>query len=172
MRVAAVLAVLVALVPGAGCLQPLEQIILVDERFEDGLDAWTVTGEVEIVPTYHPGEHGLRFVEWAELDRAISHYIYDQFQDGNWIEYTTSCGGTPDLWLEPLPDGTQRVVVAIPTASDGTPEEFERVFVSVAPLPRSDAGPTILGVLTVVADAGPCVIDNLRLVMPQPDNGL
>jgi hypothetical protein len=156
----------------AGCLQPLEQIILVDERFEDGTASWTISGAVELVPTYHPGEHGLRFLGPARMERGISVVIYGEFQDGNWIEYTTSCGGVPGARVAPRLDGTWEVVLELPTAGDGTPDEFERVFVSVPPVPWSEWGSATLSLFTVVADGGgPCVIDNLRLVQPEPDSG-
>jgi len=164
---------LLALAMGtAGCLEPPPGITLLDERFEDGMDLWTVTGPVEIVTTYHPGEHGLRFLGAAELTRAIGLTIYDEYQDGNWIEYTTSCGGVPQVTIAQELDLTWRVVLLVPTADDGTPEEFERVYASLPPIPRAESTPATVSALTVIGDGGgPCVIDNLRLVQPEPESG-
>lgn len=154
----------------AGCLEPEDDILLLDERFEEvpAAPRWAVSGEIDLVTTFHPAEHGLRFGTSGELVAPLGINIYDEYSDGHWVEYSTSCGDPPALRVEPQPDATWRIVLELPLGEPGS--SFERVYASVPPLPAAEWGsPTTISSLVVRALAGgPCVIDNLRVY--QPDN--
>lgn len=155
----------------AGCLEPREVIILMDERFEDGLASWTVTGDAEIVPTIHPGEHALFFYQPTRMERPISVVVWDEFQDGNWIEYTSNCGETPAVRLDRRADLSWQIILELPLLYDEEPDQHERVFVSVPPIQREEYSSASYSLLTVIAPSGGCYVDNLRLMQPQPDSG-
>jgi hypothetical protein len=163
MRIAAFLVLLLA-----GCLEPREGIILVDERFEDPLDEWVLSGDAEITTTYHPGEHALRFDGPTTRQRGINVALWDEFQDGNWIEYTSDCDEAPTVRVAQRPDLTWEITLELPTAFDR--EGWERIYTTVPPIVREQYTYSQYSLFTVVADGG-CFIDNLRLVQPEPDSG-
>lgn len=156
----------------AGCLEPEDDVLYLDERFEavPGAPRWTVTGAVELVTTWHPAEHGLRFVTATEMVASLGITVYDEYSDGHWIEYSTNCGDAPGVRNEAQLDGTWRVVLELPVDGGADLATFERVHVTIPPLPAGDGWtPTTISSLLVRAVAGgPCVLDNLRVY--QPDN--
>lgn len=162
----------------AGCWPDGEPRPVFDERFEDCVECrWTVAyGGFEVVQTIHPAEHGLRFVAATEMSAALAVTIYDQFSDGMWLEYSTSCGGTPEISAAPGVSGWE-VRVRLPTAGDGSPGEFQRVHANLPPIGQQDEWGTYpdvtLSRLIVSADPyeGGCVFDNLRLMVAEPDYG-
>src|SRR5262245_51403918 len=99
--------------------------LLLDERFEDGLANWTVSGSVTTVATIHPAEHGLQVLAPTTMTRAFTYQIWGEFQDGLWLEYSTDCGGSPEVWVEQQPDLTYHVVASLPTESAGESGEFD-----------------------------------------------
>lgn len=149
----------------AGCPSPYEEIIRLDERFEAPLQppTWQVAGAIERVETYHPAEHALRFVTAAELVAPLSVYVYDTFDDGHWIEFSTDCPATPSTSALRQPDGTWSVRLDL--APSGEPGAFERIYTSVPPLPVE----ITISSFVVAAPAGPCLLDNLRFVTPSPE---
>lgn len=163
MRTAALLALVLA-----GCIDGREVIILMDERFEDPLDEWVITGDTEIVTTYHPGEHALRFLGPSVLQRGIDVPVYGEYQDGNWLEYTSDCDEAPTVRLQRRLDLSWEIVLELPTPFDS--EGWERVFTTVPPIATDPYQSSWYSQLTVVADGG-CFIDNLRLMQPLPDDG-
>ena len=165
MRTAALLTLVLA-----GCIDEREVIILMDERFEEPLDAWTITGYAEVAPTIHPGEHALFFYEPVQMDRTISVSLYGEYQDGNWIEYTSNCGDPPTVTVERRADLSWRIVLQLPRIW-GEEIEPERIFVNVPPVQSDPYVTEYYSQFSVVTTWGGCWIDNLRLMQPQPDDG-
>jgi hypothetical protein len=158
----------------AGCLDPVEDTLVVDERFEAPVgERWTVTGTVAQPATIHPAEHGLQFVEAATLSTGLAIAIHDDFDDGHWLEYSSSCTSAAELWAQQVSDTAWEVWVDLAMSDDGTPDEFERVHANLPPLPRVDDWntPTTIGALHLTSEGGPCVIDNLRVFLPAPELG-
>jgi hypothetical protein len=153
----------------AGCLPQEQPTLLFDERFEvmPAPPRWSVVGELELVPTFHPAEHGLRFVTAAELTTPLGFTVWDEYSDGQWIEYSTSCGAPPTTWLEGQPDGSWWFAIELPPQGDGRPGEVDRIHASFPPVPRAEwSGSRVTGLKVVAPAGGPCVIDNLRLYQP------
>lgn len=169
----------------AGCLDHEDDRVQFDEGFEVcGACNWTTTGDVEIVTTNHPGEHAARLGEGAVLraelaiqrwvDGNVDDYGYDQgdFSDGNWIEYSTDCGGRPLLQL--LPNGTDMAIFLRLHEPPGQPFERRKMMLPILPYSWVDPTPedpyddeeamVTFRSLTIEAGA-PCVIDNIRLMV-------
>jgi len=160
----------------AGCPPSSGGVLtVVDERFEEPITThWTVSGSVELVETYHPAEHGLRFLAATTMSRATLLTLDDEYDDGNWIEYSTSCTGMPEVWAEEIAPSNYQLHVAIPQEPDGTADEFQRVYLNTPPLARPQLGggydPVTISALVVEAyQGGSCVIDNLRLQRLAPE---
>jgi hypothetical protein len=159
----------VTVVALAGCPAGSEDILWLDERFEDAdsLAAWTIGGETAIVATIHPGEHAIEIRDWSSMSHPISVFVWDDFSDGEWIEYTTNCSAAPTVSLQPISDGTYHVVVDIPTEPDGD-DAYERVYASVPPVSL----PATFSALTLRFDGnGPCWYDNVRFYQPANESG-
>ena len=98
---------LLATVVLAGCLEAEDDVVQLAEDFEGcGGCTWTFTGDVTIVTTNHPGEHAARLGAGAVLahPRRIERFVdgpddgnydYEDFSDGNWLEYSTDCTDLP-----------------------------------------------------------------------------
>jgi hypothetical protein len=163
----------------AGCPASTLGYPLLDERFEDEAafrSAWVIAGDVTLVTTNHPAEHGLEVRSASTLTHALAVTIYDEYSDGDWLEYSTSCGGAPEVWTEQQPDLSFHVIANIPAVWDGDPE-FERIYAGLPPLPIPDwnnggTAVTISG-LTLIFDepVGTCVLDNLRFYQPNTISG-
>lgn len=169
-----------------GCLGYEDDQVQLGEDFEGcGACTWTRTGDVTIVTTNHPGEHAARL----GVDAALSHdlaiertlgdgdgYDYggDNFSDGNWLEYSSDCTGTPGLALEPLgSDIAIRLRLEAPAG-----DAFARRKVMLPAIPAAAVPPDVPddpydpydGVsvtfrrLTIETGA-PCRLDNLRLMV-------
>jgi hypothetical protein len=158
-----------------GCPPPAENIIILDERFEEPIGArWSVSGVVEEVETYHPAEHGAQFASATTMSIPIALTIYDELSDGNWLEYSSSCGGTPEVWRQYIAPQQYELHVALPDEADATPAEFERVHANLPPLPGTLGGDPASAYNRLVIEVyrgGPCIIDNLRVVQPEPESG-
>lgn len=147
-----------------GCF-PDDEVVLFDERFEDGWALrWVRSGGVAEVETVHPGEHGIVFLEPGTIRAPIAVSVYDDFSDGVWLEYTSSCGLAPRLTI----DGT-RLWVDLPVSElDVHPDgAFELVHLSIP------GSPLTLTDLTLATDGDPsdaCVIDNVRILQPAVDH--
>jgi hypothetical protein len=171
-----------------GCLQPEDDTLQFAEDFEGELSGWTMTGEVAVVTTNHPGEHAMWLAPGASMEHALSitrsydgdeNYYDDGFTDGNWIEYSVDCGGRPALSLEPvtLPAGTDnrlrvRVVIEGPPIGGFAREKlmFPALPSFIAPLPDDpdfpyNDVPDIQFTSLVVASSAPCHVDNLRILV-------
>jgi len=155
----------------AGCPPPDGEIVVIDERFEEALaPRWIVDGTVDRVETYHPAEHGAVFVTATTMSIQTSLNIYSEYQDGTWIEYSTSCAGSPELWHEQVGATEFHLHLAIPQVPDGTPEAFVRIHANTPALPPPDStgyGWDVTQLVVHAYSAGPCVLDNLRLVQPE-----
>ena len=155
----------------AGCPPPDSDLVVVDERFEDPLSQrWIVNGTVDQVETYHPAEHGAVFLTETTMSIETSLNIYSEYQDGTWIEYSTSCGGSPELWNEQVGPTEFHLHLVIPQAVDGTPDEFMRVHANTPALPPLDPtgyGWDVTQLVVHSYDGGSCIIDNLRWVQPE-----
>jgi hypothetical protein len=147
----------------AGCPLPgSEPRVIIDERFEDDLAArWTITGAYHLAATIHPAEHGLFADGPLALRAALGIVVYDQWSDGEWLEYSTDCPGAPELWNEGQPDGSALVVALLPMS--GTPTAWRRVHASIAPV---TAEQTLSALELRVDVVGACAIDNLRFEAP------
>jgi hypothetical protein len=159
-----------------GCPPPAEDIIIVDERFEEPIAArWTVSGSVQAVETYHPGEHGAQFASATTMSTPMVLAIYDELSDGNWLEYSSSCGGAPELWLVELEIEHYELHIALPHEPDDTAAEFERIHANLPPVPlpndSSTTSPSIDRLVLEVYQGGPCILDNLLIVRPEPEYG-
>lgn len=157
----------------AGCLTPEDDIVDFSEDFERcGTCDWQVAGDVSVVTTVHPGEHAVRLGEGAGLEHAlgIGRTVGDaqdawsgNFTDGNWIEYTTDCTGTPRLALDP--DGVVEVAVRVRLegpAGDG----FLRRRLMFPPLPIwAGEDETITFTRLLVETGAPCRLDNVRVMV-------
>ncbi len=162
-----------------GCW-PEEDVLLFDERFEGELEArWQVSGAVGIIETAAlPGEHGLVFYDVTTMTTPLSVTVYDQYSDGLWLEYTSTCGGSPLVSLA-REGSAYRIWLDLPVAqSDWRPSgEFERVRLSLPPFPTDPwgSGPDFSIFDLTVATAGTphvaCMIDNLRLYQPAVEYG-
>lgn len=153
--------------PLAGaCVEDTDAVIVFDERFEDpALAAWTGAAPVERVTTIHPGEHGLRFLGAGAITAPLAVTIYDELQDGQWVEYATDCPAPPAIGVRLLDGGGWEVIVELPTA--GQPAAFERVFANLPPLPPRA---TLTALTLEVRDfRGACTIDNLRVAYSAPE---
>ncbi len=151
----------------SGCW-PEEDVVLFDERFEDGFARWSISGAVNPVETVHPGETGVYFSDWTSMSTAVTATVYDEYSDGLWVEYSATCGGAPqlnlwgsELWLDlPVGDGDRY--------PDG---EFERVHLSVPPI----GGSYSITSFTIATSGGlpspQCLLDNVRIMQPQVDYG-
>jgi hypothetical protein len=149
-----------------GCFDVPDDRLVFDERFEAPLaDRWTIDGAVELAATVHPAEHGLRFVAPTVLSTPVSIWTHDGYSDGHWLEYSSSCRGAPELWLEWLGDDLAHLWVRLPTQTPG--ETFDRVYANLPPRPWQ----TGLSAVRLVGEPGPCVFDNLRIWEPVPDYG-
>jgi len=173
-----------ALVSVTGCLEPEDDQVQLAEDFEGcGGCTWTFTGEVSIVTTNHPGEHAARLGAGAviahplQIERYVDGDDYgtesQDFTDGNWIEYSTDCGGRPGLRLdyagndlfirvrlEAPPDqafGRRKLMLPkLPIGPiDPTPED---------PYDEENNVPVVFRELTIESGA-PCRIDNIRLMV-------
>jgi len=177
---------LLALLLPAGCLEPEDDRVQLAEDFEGcGGCTWTFTGDIEIVTTNHPGEHAARLGAGAVLSHPLQveryvdsgedyGYQYEDFSDGNWLEYSTDCGGRPGLRVDGA--GSDLFIHARLEEPPGQPFERRKLM-----LPRLPAGivtdptpedpyddyddvPVIFRELTIEAGA-PCRIDNIRLMV-------
>jgi hypothetical protein len=148
-----------------GCW-PDEDVVLFDERFEGGwAGRWVgAVGSVGSTETVHPGEHGAFFYTTATITAPAGITIYDEYSDGLWLEYSSTCAGAPlvtmlgqTLWLD-LP------VAAEDLRADGG---WGRVHLNVP----ARVGDTILSlsVATAGTPSDACVIDNLRIFEPAVD---
>lgn len=156
-----------------GCLQPADGYVMVDERFEDCVECrWSVDGRIEQVTTVHPAEHGLHFLETTAMSLPINITIQDELSDGHWLEYSTNCGGAPEIWTAPGVGGWQ-VLARIPMVADAAPGAFDRVYGNLPPIGRDLYETITMTSLTLIVESpsGPCAIDNLRLVQPEPEEG-
>ncbi len=157
----------------AGCLGPDDDLLLLDERFEAPVgDRWIVQGAVAQVETIHPAEHGLQFTDWTDLSGPLTIQIFDEFSDGNWLEYSSSCVGSPELWLQWSGVGNSfELWVDLGFEEDGTPDQFQRVHANLPPVAPSDdwANPTTISGIHLVSGPSACVIDNLRIYQPSPE---
>ncbi len=163
--------VLLAAMAG-GCLESGDGIVMVDERFEDCVECrWTIDGSVAQVTTIHPGEHGLRFLTTTSMAMPVSVTIWDELSDGHWLEYSTDCGGGPEVWNEPDGAGGWHVFARIPMVAEGAPGPFERAYANLPPISAGEYTAATISGLTVFVDdpQGPCAIDNLRLIQPEPE---
>ena len=162
----------VSLVALAGCPTGDDDILWLDERFEDEAalrEAWTISGTFELPSTIHPGEHALMAIDGPiSMTHALSLVVWDELSDGEWIEYSTPCLGAPTVWFESEVDSTIHVFAQIPSELPDDQPEWDRVYANVPPLPL---GVTITA-LTVFFDGGNvCAIDNLRFYQPQNEYG-
>lgn len=158
-----------------GCI-PEQDVVWFDERFEGAwAERWTLGGAVTQVDTVLPGEHGVVFLEPMSMSTALSVTTYDQYTDGLWIEYSSTCGGSPVIYAESSGIDAWQLWLELPMSEfDVRPEGvFERVHLNLPPLFQDDpwGGSTPLTIqgLTVVTVGGPsnlCVLDNLRLIQP------
>jgi hypothetical protein len=157
-----------------GCLDYEDDRVDFAEDFEGcGACTWAWTGEVNVVTTVHSGEHAARLgtdgvmVHDLQIVRALDSesqngWDADSFTDGNWIEYSTDCAGTPKLAIEWLgADLAVHLRLAGPAG-----ETFERRKLMFPPLPAVDP---LLEMITfrrlTVDTAAPCRIDNLRVMV-------
>lgn len=152
-----------------GCPPDQDNLIL-DERFEDPVafaQNWVVSGQVQLVTTYHPAEHALQPVGAATLTRAVYLAIYDPSGDGEWLEYSTPCSGEPELWNQQAADGSYQVFASIVA---GAPTEWRRVHANLPQVPVDPYGSTATTIssltLQLLDTSGQCPIDNLRLYQP------
>jgi hypothetical protein len=163
--------ILLPLLLAAGCLEAEDDVVDFAEDFETCLEChWNITGDVEIVTTVHPGEHAARLGGDAVLHHDIvierayesDNGYPDNFSDGNWIEFSTDCAGTPLLAIE----GTAselRVRVRLEAPWD---ETFMRRRLMFPPLPGYiDDGETVVFRHLVIETGAPCRLDNLRLMV-------
>lgn len=173
-----------------GCLEAEDDLVQFAEDFEDGVDGWSVVGEVAVVTTNHPGEHAVWLAPGAsmthtlaitrEIDRNGSPYD-GGFTDGNWIEYSGDCGGRPSLTLEPASDPPGTGVgtgVGVRLVLEGPPRQgFARtrlMFPALPPfIPQPDDDdpwspsdpPDVRFTSLVLAAQAPCHVDNLRVMV-------
>lgn len=173
---------------GGGCLQPEDDTVQFAEDFEDGVNGWVTSGEVDVVTTNHPGEHAAWLAPGASIEHAMSinrswdgdDYYDDGFTDGNWIEYSVDCGGRPALSLEPvtLPPGTDRnvrvrLVIEGPPIGGFAREKlmFPALPAFIAPPDDDDDDddwndpPDLTFASLVIASAAPCHVDNVRVMV-------
>ncbi len=173
-----VLLALAAALGAGACLPDDSPQVVYDERFEDCVECrWSLLrGRYTTVETVHPAEHGLQFLEATTIATPLAITISDEFNDGHWIEYSTDCGGAPTVIVSSADVDAWNVEVVVPTGADGTPGEFERVYANLPPLldpdPYDYDGPRLTSlILHAEPWAGPCVIDNLRVMLAAPDYG-
>lgn len=170
---------LVLVIALSGCW-PDEDVVLLDERFEEGwAERWVLSGSATQVETVHPGEHGVVFLAPTTMSVPLSITTYDQYTDGLWLEYSSTCGGSPvftsqregtgwRLWLDlPMSDFDLRGVGV-----------YGRVHLNLPPIFMDDpwgtpVEQTIVGlsVATAGAPSTLCVLDNLRIVEPSVEYG-
>lgn len=148
-----------------GCLVPPDNDVLqFEEDFEAcDLCAWTTTGDVARVTTYHPAEHAMALAPGATatvgvaIDRAGGEDDWN-FDDGNWVELSTDCVGPGSLELRPRADGTLAIVV---TLDDRAHAPFARHWLNFPPLAPTETH-RFRG-LTLAASELPCRVDNLQV---------
>lgn len=178
-----------ALAPSAGCIPEDLDIVVFDERFEGQpggqpggppdrqLDGrWALWyGAYTLAPTVHPAEHALVFERATALAAPMAYTVSDEYSDGAWVEYTSDCHGAPAVSLSWAGVDAWAVEVTLPTAAAGG-GAFQRVYANLPPIPDATpddwSGP-VLAQLVLRADpwAGPCAIDNLRVMVSAPDDG-
>lgn len=156
-----------------GCLTPEDDRVDFSEDFERcGTCDWQVSGDVSVVTTVHPGEHAVRLGEGAVLGHALGigrtvgsdeDGWNGNFSDGNWIEYTTDCTGTPRLALDP--EGA--VAVAVRVRLEGAVGDgFVRRRLMFPPLPiDAPEGEMITFSRLTIETGAPCRLDNVRVMV-------
>lgn len=161
----------------AGCLTPEDDVVQFVDDFEAGLATWALEGDVSIVTTYHPGEHAARLGPGARMSHALDVRRTigeeggwrDGFSDGNWLEYTTDCGGRPTLALEPAtsPPGPQ-VRIRLGLDAPPAPDLLRRKHMLPA-LPAfvgdGDASGEVRFTALVIEAGARCHLDKLQLMV-------
>jgi len=148
------------------------------ERCPTGSCDWQVTGTVEQITTLHPEQHALRLSAGAAIERKVdirrdANFYGSDTNDGHWIEYTSTCPGSPRLEL--ASDGTSfGLTVTLPA---GGGDRFELTHSNLPPFddppPPDPSRPIRLPIhrLRVVAGNPGCTIDHLAVVLPETEYG-
>ena len=173
-----------AAVLGAACFTRADSIIKLDEDFEDcGLCHWSVTGDVGVVSTIHPGEHAARLGPGAKLEQAVSiprgdgydpgDGVQGNLDDGPWVEYSTDCDVGAGLTVTHEADGW--AIRLLPGVRSGTEDgSLRRVYLTLPRLDPSDAlgngpPPDPFTRFTIATTVAPCTVDKLRLEIAAPE---
>jgi len=187
LRSLALLLALAGLVAGVGaCLDPPPGEVKFAEDFEGcGLCRWQASGGLSIVETNHPAEHAVQFgnggilQQWITVTRpsTVDNAYGAALEDGPWLEYSTTCPATPTVSLSVIypPDGTTGLGILLDLPSGATPPPdspmvFTRIHANLPP-PLLEWDGWSFRQITINAGGGDCVVDNLRLMIAQPDYG-
>jgi len=177
---------LLAAALGVGCFSQTDRIIELDEDFEDcGLCRWSVTGDVGVISTIHPGEHAARLGSYAKLEQQIDvargngydpgDGVQGNLQDGPWVEYSTDCDVGADLSVTHEAAGWAiKVLPGVRTAdADGS---LRRVYLTLPRLDQPDPygsspPPDPFTRFTIATESSICTVDKVRLEIAAPEYG-
>lgn len=176
----AALACLWSLVLGGCVCDEATAVFSSDWEYCDGTCEWVAqgTGTTRRVETIHPGEHGLRVDGQMVLTAPIAVTTGTIYNDGVWLEYTSTCGGAPSLRWQGGGGSALGLRVGFPPGGDGegplgspiSADRFRLRRISLPPVPGTEPGDPwdegtsyLISELVLEYQSGTCVIDQLRL---------